>query len=212
MKDVVTDPEKVERILRTAMVLFGRQGFLASKTDEIAQKARVSKGLIFHYFGSKIDLYVDTYHYTFEHLYHRMDKRVWTDANGLAEMVVRVTRYKIELQLTYPDEFRFLVQAYADLPHFPETLRNEINRQNVQLMQLSNSIFANVINKLPFRKGIQKQDVMALVSSVVDSGIAKAEKLMASGGDYKRVEDFQPTIDKIRRQLEIIEHGFLPAK
>ncbi|MDN6516172.1 MAG: TetR/AcrR family transcriptional regulator, partial [Lacticaseibacillus paracasei] len=33
MKNVVTDPEKVTRILKTATEIFGQQGFIKSKTD-----------------------------------------------------------------------------------------------------------------------------------------------------------------------------------
>ena len=58
MKDVVTDPEKVTRILKTATEIFGQQGFIKSKTDQIANQAQVSKGLLFHYFGNKQALYL----------------------------------------------------------------------------------------------------------------------------------------------------------
>lgn len=44
MKNVVTDPEKVTRILKTATEIFGQQGFIKSKTDQIANQAQVSKG------------------------------------------------------------------------------------------------------------------------------------------------------------------------
>lgn len=38
MKNVVTDPEKVTRILKTATEIFGQQGFIKSKTDQVANQ------------------------------------------------------------------------------------------------------------------------------------------------------------------------------
>ena len=44
-------------ILRVATEEFATNGFYKTKTDTIAEKAGVSKGLIFHYFKSKKNLY-----------------------------------------------------------------------------------------------------------------------------------------------------------
>lgn len=45
-----------ERILETALSLFGSQGFDGTSTKQIAQAASVTEGLIFHYFPTKEDL------------------------------------------------------------------------------------------------------------------------------------------------------------
>lgn len=44
------------RILDTALRLFSEQGYAATPTRQIAAEARVSEGLIFRYFPTKIDL------------------------------------------------------------------------------------------------------------------------------------------------------------
>jgi AcrR family transcriptional regulator len=45
-------------ILNAALELFAKKGFSATTTDEIARKAKVSKGLIFSHFSSKEDLLI----------------------------------------------------------------------------------------------------------------------------------------------------------
>lgn len=45
------------RILAAAKVEFARLGFGGTRVDEIAGKARANKRMIYHYFGSKEDLF-----------------------------------------------------------------------------------------------------------------------------------------------------------
>ena len=91
MKNVVTDPEKVTRILKTATEIFGQQGFIKSKTDQIANQAQVSKGLLFHYFGNKQALYLDAFKYAYHRIYDHMDPQKWQNAPGLAAMMTTAT-------------------------------------------------------------------------------------------------------------------------
>ncbi len=44
------------KILMAALELFAGKGYAATSTDSIAKKAKISKGLIYHYFKSKQDI------------------------------------------------------------------------------------------------------------------------------------------------------------
>ena len=48
--------EKKDLILRTALIVFAQEGYHASSVNKIADKANISKGLIYNYFESKEDL------------------------------------------------------------------------------------------------------------------------------------------------------------
>ncbi len=51
--------EKLEVILKTARKLFARYGLKKTNLDEIARLARVAKGTIYNYFGSKDKVYME---------------------------------------------------------------------------------------------------------------------------------------------------------
>ena len=51
-------PEKQERVLRTAALLFAERGFNQADMAELATRAGVSKGSLYTYFESKEDLYL----------------------------------------------------------------------------------------------------------------------------------------------------------
>jgi AcrR family transcriptional regulator len=48
--------EKKDLILRTALIVFAEEGYHACSVNKIADKANISKGLIYNYFESKEDL------------------------------------------------------------------------------------------------------------------------------------------------------------
>ena len=49
---------KRDALLTAAMSKFAKNGYKKTTTDEIILEAEISKGLLFHYFGTKKDLYI----------------------------------------------------------------------------------------------------------------------------------------------------------
>jgi AcrR family transcriptional regulator len=50
--------QKEKLILESAILLFGEKGFHTTKVEDVAKKAKISKGLVYFYFKSKEDLYM----------------------------------------------------------------------------------------------------------------------------------------------------------
>ena len=55
--------EKQDRIINGCMKVFAFCGYAHASTDEMVREAHISKGLLFHYFGSKSGLYHFLYDY-----------------------------------------------------------------------------------------------------------------------------------------------------
>lgn len=49
--------ERREQILKAALEVFARRGYSAARISDIAAAARLSHGLVYHYFGSKDDVF-----------------------------------------------------------------------------------------------------------------------------------------------------------
>ena len=56
--------EKQDRFINAALQIFAKNGYKKASTDEIVKAASISKGLLFHYFGSKQGLYEFVYMYS----------------------------------------------------------------------------------------------------------------------------------------------------
>lgn len=53
------DPERTERaILKAARREFAKAGYEGARVDKVAERSKMSKGLIYHYFGSKDELFI----------------------------------------------------------------------------------------------------------------------------------------------------------
>ena len=55
-------PPVKERLLRVATRLFARHGFEGTSVQDIVDAAGVTKGAMYHYYGSKDDLLYEVYH------------------------------------------------------------------------------------------------------------------------------------------------------
>lgn len=209
MKEVVKDPQKEKNILATSAKLFGQHGYRETKTDQIAEEAGVSKGLLFHYYGNKGGLYQATYVYASEFFYQRIDYSVWTKASDLLEMVVDATKYKIELQLKYPIEFDFLMKAYAEMPLLPEPLREAMMERLNNDVTRNMTLTDEVIGKLPLREDVQETDVLETIYAILNSETAKIQQELAQHPEWKTIEDLMPVINRLKRKLKILEYGFV---
>jgi AcrR family transcriptional regulator len=107
-------------IITAALELFAKKGFSATTTEQIAKKAKVSKGLIFTHFHTKQEILLAIIIEEFEKLmlvsYEKADAQSpkerflflvnsWTDILKNKPLVVRLT-----LQLNLDDEYRKLMK------------------------------------------------------------------------------------------------------
>lgn len=206
--DIPKDPEKVSRIMTSATKIFAEHGYLQAKTAEIAKAAEVSKGIVFRYFGDKGHLYLATVTYVIEMLTKRADFTVWTDAKDLGDMIERAVRYKIQLQLEYPAEFRLSIQSFGEMNVLPEEIRPAMRAlwQKQTTTSLA-TLEEPVLDRMKLRPGVDKAVLKKLLSAVGTSVFTEAEGFMKQHPNAK-IEDFEPIINEIRAEYEILEHGF----
>ncbi|WP_203650285.1 TetR/AcrR family transcriptional regulator [Secundilactobacillus yichangensis] len=206
--DIPKDPEKVDRIMASATRIFAKHGYLQAKTADIAKDADVSKGIVFRYFGDKGHLYLATVSYVIEMLTERADFTVWTDAKDLGDMIERAVRYKIQLQLEYPDEFRLSIQSFGEMNVLPEEIRPEMGALwQKQTMTSLTTLEEPVLDRMKLRPGVDKTTLKKLLNAIGTTVFSEAETFMKAHPDAT-IEDFEPIIKDIQAEYEILEHGF----
>mgnify|MGYP001006429114 FL=1 len=60
MRQPYIDEQKRQRVIRASIEEFAK-GYEVASTNEIVRKAGISKGLLFHYFGNKKNLYMSVF-------------------------------------------------------------------------------------------------------------------------------------------------------
>jgi AcrR family transcriptional regulator len=79
--------EKLESILTTAKKLFARYGLQKTNLDEIARIARVAKGTIYNYFGSKDRVYLEVLNKEVDEIVEKVMSSVEKEASPEKKLV-----------------------------------------------------------------------------------------------------------------------------
>ncbi|MFD6209493.1 TetR/AcrR family transcriptional regulator, partial [Peribacillus sp. NPDC060253] len=66
------DKEKQDRIINAAIKEFAQKGYDNASTNEIVKEAGISKGLLFHYFQNKKQLYLFLYEHMIDILMEKI--------------------------------------------------------------------------------------------------------------------------------------------
>lgn len=105
------DADKRDRIINAAMREF-MHGFKRASTDNIVREAGISKGLLFHYFGTKENLYSFLITYGCDLMVNEYFNLVNVRQPDLFESFWQMMLLKRDLMQRYPLLFNFLAQVF----------------------------------------------------------------------------------------------------
>lgn len=99
--------EKQDRMINAALKVFAMQGYRHASTDDIVREAGISKGLLFHYFGSKIGVYTFVYDYSVRYMTLELGSVPVTETNLFA-LVKQLEAACVRAMKGYPYMQQFL--------------------------------------------------------------------------------------------------------
>lgn len=124
------DKEKQERILNAAMKEFAQKGFDNASTNEIVKEANIGKGMLFHYFKSKKDLFLFLYDYTLGVLMSELYGKIELSEKDVLKRIRQFLSVKYVLVGKHPDMFDFIKAAnLEESEEVKECLDNKNNEQ-----------------------------------------------------------------------------------
>lgn len=100
--------EKQDRMINAALKVFALQGYRHASTDEIVREAGISKGLLFHYFTSKLGVYTFVYDYSVRYMILELGARVPTGEKDLFAVCKAVELSRMQAMKGYPYMQQFL--------------------------------------------------------------------------------------------------------
>lgn len=106
--------EKQDRMINGALKVFAASGYVHASTDEIVKEAGISKGLLFHYFISKLGLYVFIYDYSVRYLMLELSTGVSAKETDYFELLLQIKRAQLKAMKNYPHMLRFLNRSRVE--------------------------------------------------------------------------------------------------
>ncbi|WP_071461475.1 TetR/AcrR family transcriptional regulator [Bacillus massilinigeriensis] len=155
------DEVKQERILSAAMREFAEQGYEKASTNAIVKAAGISKGLLFHYFRNKKELYLYLYDHFSDILKTELYEKIDWEEEDLLLKLRSVTLLKFGLVKKYPELFHFLRQIYEEKS--PEVRHLLEERNNNMTEEAFSRLFAT-IDPNTFKEGI---DIKAAINMII---------------------------------------------
>lgn len=128
--------EKRNVIIEAAFAMFGKVGYKKASAKDIATAAGISKSMLFHYFGSKKNLYIYLIQYSEEIMMEIMEEVEEASSSDFFERVVSGTKIKLELLQRYPAWSAFVTSAYFEKD-------NEVTTEIAAFLQKGESYITN---------------------------------------------------------------------
>ncbi len=195
--------DKRRRILDAAVAEFAERGYELASTNAITARAGVSKGLLFHHFGTKKDLYL----HLVNHVVDRYTERLFKDLPELdpdiIERVFQIALHKHRVLLDEPQVNKFLIRAFQETP---EEVRPEITSLQAELQDRSNRILMDGVDMSRFRRGIDPRKAVTLVTACLE-GLQERFKERLTPDLAERPQEVARMLGELREYLDILRYG-----
>jgi AcrR family transcriptional regulator len=180
-----------EDILAVATQEFADHGLSGARVDEIAKRTRTTKRMIYYYFTSKEQLYIEV----LEHAYRSIrSAEQQIDVNGLAPMAAlrRLAELTFDHHEAHPE---FIRLVSIENTHRAEHMRKapEFSTVNQPVIELIERILQRGVEAGEIRRGLDAVDIHMLISSFCVFRVANRytfqtifERDLLDGGDRQR--------------------------
>lgn len=155
------ETEKYSQIMTAAAALFAKQGYKKTTVDEIVIEAGVSKGLFYHYFKNKQELYLHLYNTYVEILSNTIRKKVDLSERDFFLRLKQISLIRLEFFSEYPNLWGFLYSAYYESHADVKPL---IKDKNNTLLKSAYSSSAANIDWSKLKKGVSPEKAIEIVT------------------------------------------------
>lgn len=106
--------DKQDRMINAALKIFALQGYRHASTDDIVREASISKGLLFHYFESKLGVYSFVYDYSVRFISLELRSTVNRNESDLFEILKQTECARMHAMRGYPYMQQFLNRCMSE--------------------------------------------------------------------------------------------------
>mgnify|MGYP002703161599 CR=1 FL=1 len=144
--------------------MFAAGGYAHASTDEIVKEAGISKGLLFHYFISKLGLYVFIYDYSVRYIMLELSTGVDGGETDYFELILQIRQAQVKAMKNYPCMLLFLNRSQEE--NVGEALAETEDKRGVLAEEYERIMERADLTR--FRKGADVKKVERVLSYTMD--------------------------------------------
>jgi AcrR family transcriptional regulator len=158
-----------ERILLTAIDEFSRHGYAGASTNTIVASAGVSKGLLFHYYGNKKELFIECARFVFDKMESYILGRIDFQSDDIFDRITHSLRVKMQFCSEHPV---FMGLAYnlwysEERPLIEEYMLKHVNAESISEYRAARLFKGADMSKL--NDGMDPRQVLRYTSMLLDT-------------------------------------------
>ncbi len=195
--------EKKQKIIGICMEEFAEHGYVKASTNAIVKKAGISKGILFHYFGSKKNLYFYIIDHIMDYFVDRLKGFDGNMSKDLFEKIWEWTSRKMNIMSENPVAYKILLSIFNNTP---DELRKEVIDREKRVQEIMMPHFVSGLDTSLFRKDIPSEKIIQFViMSIEEYSFRRIEQLSATGelGNDKILR----IIEECKDYVEILKNG-----
>lgn len=198
------DNSKRDKILEASLDEFAECGYDKASTDKISAKAGVSKGLIFHYFGSKDNLYFIIINKCIDDIFNEFNKIKFNDSDFIS-MLTQINKMKYDFFIKNPMHYQIIVNGFYNSP---KKLQKKLEQRYSELKQIGLNIIVDMIKDLPIKENISVDDILTVLASITNLIENKYLSYFIKG-IYQYEEVYNSAVDEYMKLINIVLYGIL---
>lgn len=196
--------EKKQRILNAAIEEFAVNGYDKASTNSIVKKANISKGLLFHYFESKKNLFLYIFDYCITNLIEKYYQAKELESEDIFERFMRMSVKKMKIIQEEPHMNKLVFSAFTNMP---EELKQELSeRYNNYISKYLHKIFENV-DTSKFRKGIDPKKAIEVIIMCMDGLSSKYLQRYKDIPMEEILKNIDEAMEDFNKYLDILKFG-----
>jgi TetR/AcrR family transcriptional regulator len=207
MDDIIQniDPDKRDRIINAAIEEFASVPYEKASTNNIVKNAGISKGLLFHYFSSKQELFEALTRFVIHTLRDAIVEKINWEETDLFERLKQATIVKLEVSRVYPHMFDFMknIVAYKNTGSI-ESLFEMYRGYGLDLEQIYKEFYTRNVDYSRFRD----PSIITETINIVRWSLEKytEEQLLTLGEDNRL--DYNQAATDLSHYVDILKDAF----
>lgn len=186
--------EKQDRMINASLHFFAKNGYKHASTDDIIKEAGISKGLLFHYFGNKQNLYTFLLEYSVRYMLFEYDRLIGDEKDYFA-FHEKLELAKLNILRNYPYMYGFMDTASGEIN--PEI--RSMSQEAIQKYDEAMNAYKNRLTTPSLKADVDIEHVETLIrytvngltSTQLESGNPDADLL------YEQITEYIKLIEKL---------------
>lgn len=191
-----------EKIFEAALYEFAEKGYTGASTNSICERAGVAKGLLFHYYKSKKNLYLAVLEASLETLMSYVLGGAMQEKTDLLEQIFYMSELKICFFRAHPQMGKILTNSmYFDKEKTPPEIIEKVEAYKRKGLES----IRELLEKQEFRPGVDKNQAFEFILFTLQG---YSNYLLGNDPNFEMmVDSFDLIVQKLRGITDFIKYG-----